>query len=83
MPELPSEEDSILYVEDLICNEMALEGSFNFTGQRFADLQRIALRRDDNSFLARKVAGRNGEDNFDTELYNRLLDRNNWYLPLE
>ncbi len=79
--DLATLEDSILFVEDLICDEMALEQGFE--GQRFADLQRIALRRGDASFLAEKVAGRNGADNFDSELYNRLLEEENWYLPLE
>lgn len=74
-------EDSILYVEDKICDEMALEQAFD--GTRFGDLQRIALHRNDPTFLARKIANRNGKDAFDSELYSRLCDRNNWYLPLE
>ena len=68
-------------MEDLICDEMALEQSF--LGQRFGDLQRIALRRGDTDFLARKIAGRDGKGGFNTELYGRLSDRENWYLPLE
>ena len=43
---LATHEDSILFVEDKICDEMALEQSF--LGQRFGDLQRIALRREDS-----------------------------------
>ena len=78
---LATREDSILFVEDLICDEMALEQSF--LGVRFGDLQRMALRRGDTEFLARKVAGRDGKDSFNAELYSRLSDRNNWYLPLE
>lgn len=78
---LATREDSILFVEDLICDEMALEQSF--LGQRFGDLQRIALRRGDTDFLARKIAGRDGKGGFNTELYGRLSDRENWYLPLE
>lgn len=78
---LATHEDSILFVEDKICDEMALEQSF--LGQRFGDLQRIALRRDDTDFLARKIAGRAGNDSFNTELYGRLSDRSNWYLPLD
>ena len=78
---LATHEDSILFVEDKICDEMALEQSF--LGQRFGDLQRIALRRDDTDFLARKIAGRAGKDSFNTELYGRLSDRSNWYLPLD
>ena len=78
---LATREDSILFVEDLICEEMALDQSV--WGQRCGDLQRIALRRGDTDFLARKIAGRDGKDGFNTELYGRLSDRENWYLPLE
>ena len=80
--DLGSQEDSILFVEDLICDEMALEQTFD--GLRFGDLQRIALRRGDPAFLADKVARRNGaSEPRDEDLYSRLLDKNNWYLPLE
>ena len=79
--DLTSLEDSILFVEDKICDEMALE--LVFEGSRFGDLQRIALHRDDPQFLARKVAARGGKNNFNNELFERLKDKNNWYLPLE
>lgn len=79
IPALASKEDSIKYVENLICDEMALETSFE--GYRFYDLMRFSMRRNDNSFLAGKVAARNGSLN--QELYNKLLDRNKWYLPLK
>lgn len=80
--DLTTQEDSILFVENLICDEMALEQTFD--GTRFGDLQRIALRRNDPAFLADKVARRKGSSvPRDEELYNRLLDKDNWYLPLE
>lgn len=63
-------------VEDLIVNEMALEGSYE--GYRFYDLMRVALRRNDPSYLAAPVSERNGQRN--EALYNLLLDTNNWYL---
>jgi hypothetical protein len=44
---------------------------------------RLAMHRNDPTFLAAKVAARNGAANIDTELYNRLSDKKNWYLPLE
>ncbi len=72
--------DSILYVENRIVDEMALEETFE--GIRFADLQRVALRRGDPTFLARKIAGREGKDAFDDGLFARLSDKKNWYLPL-
>lgn len=81
IPELASREDSILFVEEKICDEMALE--LVYEGHRFADLQRISLHRGDPEFLARKIAGRNGRDAFDNELYERLRHTENWYLPLE
>ncbi|MDD4771402.1 MAG: RagB/SusD family nutrient uptake outer membrane protein [Bacteroidales bacterium] len=80
IPELASREDSILFVEDKIVDELALETTFE--GYRFFDLMRVALRRDDASYLASKVAGRYGADNFSQDLYDRLLVRSNWYLPL-
>jgi hypothetical protein len=81
---LASYSDSVAYeqtkVEDLVCNEMALQNSYQ--GTRFYDLMRIALRRGDASYLAAKVAARNGSDATDKSLYNRLLDTANWYFPL-
>lgn len=81
IPQLPTKTDSILFVEDRICDEMALETAAE--GQRFPDLQRIALHRGDPAFLAAKVAARNGAANTDATLYDRLCNKKNWYLPLE
>ena len=71
----------IEYVEDLIIDEMALEECFE--GQRLYDLMRVALRRGDNTYLARRIASRNGSNNFNDDLYQRLSTESNWYLPLE
>ena len=81
IPALPAKADSILYVENAICNEMALETAGE--GLRFYDLMRIAQRRGDPTFLARKVAGRNGSAHFDQELYALLCDQSKWYLPMK
>jgi starch-binding outer membrane protein, SusD/RagB family len=78
---LADRSDTIRYVEDLICDEMALETSFE--GCRFYDLIRMANRRGEPDFLARRVAGRKGSAQFDQDLYNKLLNRQNWYLSLE
>jgi len=85
MPEqqLASMQDTIDYqiplVEDLIIQEMALEGAFE--GYRFYDLMRVALRRNSPEYLAIPVARRNGET--DETLRTLLMDTKNWYLPLQ
>ena len=75
-------QDTINAVEDLICDEMALELAFE--GNRFGDLTRIARHKNQaaingsdfgSQWLARKLA------------YKRpavsLLDEKNWYLPFK
>ena len=81
IPPLATKADSILYVEDRICDDMALETAAE--GRRFPDLMRLSLHRNDPTFLARKVAMRNGASSFDADLFERLSDKKNWYLPLE
>ncbi len=74
--------DTINAVEDILCDEMALELAFE--GTRFGDLTRIARHKNHaalyapdfgSQWLARKLA------------YKRpavsLLDERNWYLPLK
>ena len=80
--ELANRQDTIDYqiplVEDMIIDEMALEGAFE--GNRFYDLMRVALRRSDPAYLADPVSRRNGES--DDALRSKLMDSKNWYLPL-
>ena len=66
------------YIEDLIVDEEALELAFE--GTRFFDLMRVAHRRGDASYLAKRVSQRSGSVN--SALYNKLLDTKNWYFPL-
>ncbi|MDA3881001.1 MAG: RagB/SusD family nutrient uptake outer membrane protein [Prolixibacteraceae bacterium] len=77
IPELESLEDSIEYVEDKIVEELALELAFE--GNRFHDLMRVAIRRNDPSYLADKVAAKH-KDNAEA-IKTKLMDMNNWYLP--
>lgn len=77
IPELDSQEDSILYVEDKIQEELALETAFE--GNRFQDLMRFAIRRNDNSYLADKVAAKYSSNQ--ESIRTKLMTRSNWYLP--
>lgn len=81
IPALSTRNDTIEYVEDLIMQEEALETYFD--GKRFNDLMRVALRRGDSEYLADQVSKRNGQSNQDMELFGRLKDSKNWYLPLQ
>ncbi len=81
IPQLPTKNDSINFVETKICDEMALETAAE--GLRYYDLMRIAMHRNDPTFLATKVAARDGANHFNSELYSKLSDNKNWYLPLQ
>lgn len=78
--------DTIMAVEDLLCDEMALE--FAFEGSRFGDLTRIALHRNNTAdpinvyganyggrWLSKKLAYKNPTKD--------LTDEKNWYLPFK
>jgi hypothetical protein len=80
--QLATRQDTVAYqiplVEDMIINEMALEGAFE--GYRFYDLMRVALRRNDPSYLADPISRRRGTA--DEGLKTLLMNQRNWYLPL-
>lgn len=78
-----AEADTINAVEDLICDEMALELAFE--GSRFGDLCRIARHKNESNpyepgtfgskWLANKLAFKNPAVD--------LTDPNNWYMPFK
>ena len=77
-----SKQDTINAVEDIICDEMALELAFE--GNRFGDLTRIARHKNvagtyganfGSRWLAAKLAYKNPQVS--------LLDEKNWYLPMK
>ena len=83
-------EDRAKYVRDLIIDESALELAFE--GYRFTDLIRFAEAAEDVDVLAKRVAGRayensvnyyNPEYQYDAELYQKLTDKANWFIPVK
>ena len=82
-------EDSLNYIADLVIDELALELAWE--GTRFGDLIRFAKMLGDNDVLAKRVAGRAIENDvtyrstefvMDAELYSKMRNEANWYLPL-
>lgn len=65
--------DSLLFVENLLLTEMALETGYE--GSRFADILRIGRHRNSAAFVAATIARRN------TSLETLLQDETKWYLP--
>ena len=82
-------QDSLNYIADLVLDELALELAWE--GTRFGDLIRFAKAMGDNDVLAKRIAGRahkndvtyrSNEYQMDAELYGKMSNEANWYLPL-
>ncbi len=68
-------------IEDFIMEERAMELAFE--GKRWFDLVRVAERRDSPEYIANKVAAKfEGTDMYNT-VHAKLMNRENWYLPME
>lgn len=79
---IPALADSTLTIEDRIINECALELAYE--GSRWQDLVRMAIRRNDASVLANRVASKfekAGNAGLAGSIKARLMDQNNWFLP--
>lgn len=66
------------HVDSMIINENALESCFE--GKRFYDLIRFAKRYRNNAWVADPVSKREGKENRDGSLYNKLMVESNWFL---
>jgi tetratricopeptide (TPR) repeat protein len=74
---------NMLGLEDRLIDEAALETAFE--GNRWSDLMRVALRRNDPAFLADRVHQKlvkSGNPNA-ASVRQKLMDPANWYLPFE
>ncbi len=83
-----TKEDSMLYVSELILDEMALE--FAWEGTRFGDLVRVSKALDDTDVLALRIAGRDKNNtvshrnpafDYDAEVREDMSNEANWYMP--
>jgi starch-binding outer membrane protein, SusD/RagB family len=73
--------DSMVQVENIIIDEGALEQAYE--GQRWPDLLRIAMRRNDPAYLADRVSEkfRRANSPIADKIRTRLMDPKNWFLP--
>lgn len=73
--------DDMITTENNIINEDALELAYE--GNRWEDLVRVALRRNDPAFLADKIYDKLKEEGntHAAEARAKLMNVNNWYLP--
>ncbi len=75
--------DSLIQIEDGLLKETALENAFE--GTRWADLLRIALRRNDPTIIADKIYDKILKDGTGNaaSIRTKLMNKQNWYLPFK
>lgn len=75
--------DSLNTIETALIKESAMENAFE--GTRWADIMRVALRRNDPAFLADKVYAKLLKDGAGDAAGTRtkLMNPANWYLPFK
>jgi hypothetical protein len=72
------------FVENMIIDENALELAYE--GNRWPDLVRVALRKNDPGFLANKIAAKfekAGNAGLAATIRGRLANKDNWFLPFK
>ncbi len=81
MPENNTDQDSILYIEEKLVDEAALELAYE--GNRWSDLLRVARRRNDPKFLADRVYAKlqKANDPGAAAAHAKLMNPANWFLP--
>lgn len=67
---------AVVFVEDKIVEELALEAAFE--GNRFHDLMRVAIRRNDPAYLAERVSAKYSNK---AAMKTKLMNMSSWYLP--
>jgi hypothetical protein len=77
IPDLPAKQDSILWVEDRLLEEMAAETPFE--GNRFFDLLRVSRRRAHHpEYMAEKVSAKYPDQE---AMKAKLMNFDTWFLP--
>ncbi len=77
----PVNPGNINEAENLILDERAMELAFE--GHRWFDLIRVARHKNNPAFLADMIASKFTDPVKREEIRSRLMDPNNWYLPLK
>jgi tetratricopeptide (TPR) repeat protein len=80
--EIETGADSLMVLENQVIDEAALELAYE--GQRWGDLVRIAIRRNDPSFLADKIYLKLQKGGYAEaeQVREKLSSRDGWFLPL-